>query len=135
MRNIQVDVVHVEELAAGAVNGYSLVVSGRSPTADEIPRAAAAAGVAPDVRIAGATGVVETRFLESADVLMIVGLNYADSRQRVTMTFPPDTQEAIWQNMETGAAVNFIAGPDGPTYAYNFPPKGTLVLMIRKGVR
>jgi hypothetical protein len=51
------------------------------------------------------------------------------------MTFTPDTQEAIWQNMETGAAINFVAGPEGPTYTYAFGPRDALVLMIRKSVR
>jgi hypothetical protein len=51
------------------------------------------------------------------------------------MTFAPDTQEAIWQNMETGSAVNFVAGPDGPTHTYWFRPRDALVLMIRKTVR
>jgi hypothetical protein len=134
-RNIPVDVVHVDELAAGAAGGYALVASSRAPGVDGIVRAATEAGVAPEVRIAGATGVVETRFLESADVLMLIGLNHADTPQRVTMTFAPETQEAIWQNMETGAAVNFIAGADGPTYTHTFAPKGTLVLMIRKSIR
>jgi hypothetical protein len=135
LRNIPVDVVHVDEFAAGAAGGYALVVSGREKSADATARAATEAGVAPEVRIAGATGAVETRFLESSDVLMLIGLNYADTPQRVTMTFPPDTQEAIWQNMETGAAVNFIAGRDGPTYTHTFAPKDTLVLMIRKSIR
>ena len=48
------------------------------------------------------------------------------------MTFPPETQEAIWVNMETGTGVNFVAGPDGPTYSYWFGAKDALVLMIRK---
>jgi Beta-galactosidase trimerisation domain/Beta-galactosidase len=98
-------------------------------------RLAALAGVTPDVRIAGARGLVETRFLESSDVIMIIGLNHTDTAQRVTMTFAPDTQEAIWQNMETGSGVNFVAGPDGPAYTCSFRPKDTLVLMIRKAVR
>ncbi len=96
---------------------------------------AARAGVTPDVRIAGADGPVETRFLESSNVIMIIGLNHSDRSQKVTMTFAPDTQEAIWQNMETGSAVNFVAGPNGPTYSYWFRPRDALVLMIRKSVR
>ena len=162
-RNIQVDVLNISELPAGAVDGYLLAVSAplaglpplaaaaikaytagggkvltvsaRGPTIAEIVRTATGAGVVPDVRIGGATGAVETRFLESADVLMLIGLNHTDARQRVTMTFPPDTQEAIWQNMETGAAVNFVAGPEGPTYTYTFNPRDALVLMIRKNIR
>ena len=162
-RNIQVDVVHLDELGSGAISGYVLVasrpsaelpavaagalkayadsggklltLSTRAPAVDEIVRVVEASGVTPVVRISGAGGVVETRFLESSDVLMLIGLNHSDTRQRVTMTFPPDTQEAIWQNMETGAAVNFIAGPDGPTYTYTFGARDALVLMIRKNIR
>ena len=51
------------------------------------------------------------------------------------MTFSRDTPEAIWQNMETGASVNFVAGPDGPTYTHSFAPRDVLVLMIRKSLR
>jgi hypothetical protein len=95
-----------------------------------VPRRGGGAGV----RIDGGEGI-EVRMLESDVVLMIVGLNYTDRSQRVTMTFPPDTQEAIWQNMETGAGVNFIAGANGPSYTYWFRPKDALVLMIRKDIR
>jgi hypothetical protein len=65
----------------------------------------------------------------------LIGLNHSSSAARVTMTFKPDVQEAIWQNMETGAGVNFIAGPFGPSYTYWFRPRDALVLMIRKDVR
>jgi beta-galactosidase len=131
-RNIQVDVVHVDQLTSGATAGYAVTMStpGVIPQPDD-----AAARVTPSVKISGASAGVETRFLESSDVLMLIGLNYNDTRQRVTMTFSPDTQEAIWQNMETGAAVNFIAGRDGPTYTYTFGAKDALVLMIRKNIR
>ena len=53
----------------------------------------------------------------------------------MTFTFAPDMPEAIWQNMETGAAVNFVAGPSGPTYTYAFKPRDVLVLMIKKDLR
>jgi hypothetical protein len=66
---------------------------------------------------------------------MLVALNYSDAPQKVSMTFSPDTQEAIWQNMEMATGVNFVAGPNGPTYAYWFAPKDVLVLMIRKYIR
>jgi hypothetical protein len=89
---------------------------------------------ARDVRVEGSTSV-DVRFLESADVQMIVALNHAETSQRVTMTFPRETQEAIWQNMETGASVNFIAGAGGPSYTYWFRPRDALVLMIRKDIR
>ena len=162
-RNIQVDFIHLDEVAAGMVSRYAVVVVGSPstlpqpaadalkahvagggavisgstpvPTDRQIAEVVARAGVRPDVRIEGATGPVETRFLESSDVLLLIGLNYADTPQRVTLTFTPDTQEAIWQNMETGAAINFVAGADGPTYTYTFGPRDALVLMIRKSVR
>jgi hypothetical protein len=102
---------------------------------EQVVQVAARAGAGPEVRIAGATGPVETRFLESSEVLMIIGLNHSDAPQRVTLTFSADTQEAIWQNMETGAAVNFIAGPEGPAYTYSFRPRDALILMIRKHLR
>jgi hypothetical protein len=37
--------------------------------------------------------------------------------------------------METGAAVNFVAGLDGPSYTHTFGPRDVLVLMIRKALR
>jgi beta-galactosidase len=162
-RNVQVDFIHLDEIAAGMARRYSVVSVGSkstlpkpaidalkayvaaggtlvdgstgSATDQQVVQIAARAGVVPEVRIEGATGPVETRFLESSDVLMLVGLNHADTPQRVKMTFTPDTQEAIWQNMETGAAVNFIAGPEGPTYTYSFGPRDALILMIRKNLR
>ncbi len=122
------------------IGSYAAAAFARNPeramtNSDWLARLAALAGVVPDVRLAGARGLVETRFLESSDVIMLIGLNHTDMAQRVTMTFDPDTQEAIWQNMETGSAVNFVAGPDGPTYTCSFRPKDTLVLMIRKRAR
>ena len=162
-RNIQVDFIHLDEIAAGVVSRYAVVVVGSPstlpqpaadalkahvaaggavisgstpvPTDRQIAEVVARAGVRPDVRIEGASGPVETRFLESSDVLLLIGLNYADTPQRVTLTFTPDTQEAIWQNMETGAAINFVAGAEGPTHTYTFGPRDALVLMIRKNVR
>ena len=92
-------------------------------------------GVAPDVRISGGAGVVEARFLESSNALLLIGINHADTPQKVTMRFAPDTAEAIWQNMETGAAVNFVAGPGGPTYTHTFRARDVVVLMIRKELR
>ena len=126
----------VNALKAYTGGGGTLLTSSKPTSSDEsFIQAASRAGVSPEVRLEGATGLVETRFLESSDVLMLIGLNHADTPQRVKMTFTPDTQEAIWQNMETGSAVNFVAGPDGPTYTYSFAPRDALVLMIRKSVR
>jgi len=89
----------------------------------------------PEVRVDGGSGTVDATFLESADVLMLIGLNHSANVVRVTMSFTPDTQEAIWQNMETGTSVNFVAGADGPSYTHTFAARDALVLMIRKSIR
>ena len=70
-------------------------------------------------------------FLESEQALVLLAINLGPPRQ-VTFTFSPDIPEAIWQNMLGGGAVNFIAGPDGPTYTRAFAGNEVLVLMIRK---
>ena len=144
-RNIPVDVLHADEIAGSidparyravvvtsalelapavterlkqfvASGGTVVNASDPSLSADRLGQLVSSAGVAPVVKIDGGQGFVETRFLESADVLMLIALNHGAASQKVTMTFAPDTQEAIWQNMETGAGVNFVAGPGGPTY-------------------
>ena len=104
-RNTQVEFIHVDEIAAGAASRYRLVfapslatlpgpaadalkayvaaggtlISGATsaPTNQQLVEILSRAGVGPEVRIEGATGPVETRFLESADVLMLIGLNHA----------------------------------------------------------
>ena len=83
------------------------------------------------VRVDAATPDIFARFVESADAIVLVAANLTGTDQRVTLTFPPDTPEAIWQNMEHGGAVNFVAGPEGPLYTRVFPPHDVIVLMIR----
>lgn len=102
---------------------------------DLLAALAAIAGVTPDVRIEGGAGSVETRVLESPAAVVIVGINHAETPRKVTLTFPADTPEAVWQNMETGAAVNFVAGPEGPTYTHAFGPRDVFVLMIGRRLR
>jgi hypothetical protein len=137
-RNVAVEFLHPED-AGSAEQKYQMVVRVTDREAGvqaaEALAAFAKLGVKPEVRLDRAHGDVEIRFLESSNVLMLVGLNYAHTSQKVTMTFAPDTPEAIWLNMETGAGVNFVAGPEGPTYTYWFRPRDALVLMIRKDVR
>jgi len=53
----------------------------------------------------------------------------------VTFRFGPDVPEAIWQNMETGAAVNFVQGPDGPSYVHTFGARDAMVLVRGKRLR
>jgi hypothetical protein len=100
-----------------------------------VTTAAALDNLSSDVRIDGGAGLVETRFLESADALLLFAINHADTPHRVTMTFTPEVPEAIWQNMETGASVNFVAGASGAAYTYTFAPRDVVVLMIRKKYR
>lgn len=92
------------------------------------PLRASARQVRVDVR----TTALFARFVESPDAMVLVAANLKASAERVTFAFTSDTPEAIWQNMESGSAVNFVAGPDGPTYTRTFPPHDVMVLMIRK---
>lgn len=149
-RNTQTDIIFPHEVAAGAASQYAVVYAAAP---EMLPRAVGAAleayrqaggkvvtdvaatQVEPDIRLDGGGGLIEARFLESADAIVLIGLNYGDSARTVTFTFAPDTPEAIWQNMETGASVSFVQGRDGLTYAHTFAPRDALVLMIRKRLR
>jgi hypothetical protein len=82
--------------------------------------------------IDGGQGTVEAHWLESPDALLLIALNHAVEPRDVTLTFAPAIPEAIWQNMLTGSAVNFVAGPKGPIYTRTFAAHDVLVLMIRK---
>jgi hypothetical protein len=96
---------------------------------------AASAGARPEVRLSASARLVDTRYLESSAAMVLIAINHADTAQKVTMTFPPDTPEAIWLNLETGASVNFVAGPEGPVYTHTFAPRDLLALMIKKDLR
>ncbi len=78
---------------------------------------------------------VEIRLLESAAALMIIGVNRANAPRKVMLAFTPEIPEAIWQNLETGAMVNFVMQKEGPTFEYSFGPNDALVLMIGKKLR
>ena len=67
--------------------------------------------------------------------MLLVAINHADTPQKVTFAFGPDVPEAIWQNMESGAAVNFVQSPAGPTYAHAFAPRDVMVLVRGKRLR
>ena len=104
-------------------------------TGEFLQRLVASAGVSPEIRIDGAAGRVEARFLESSDAIVLIAINHGDNAERVTFRFGPDVPEAIWQNMETGAAVNFVQGPDGPSYAHTFGARDVMVLVRGKRLR
>jgi hypothetical protein len=84
---------------------------------------------------AGGGAPIEVRLMESADALMIIGLNYSAALRKTTITFSPEIPEAIWQNLETGTAVNFVMGSSGPVLEHTFGPRDALVLMIGKKLR
>jgi hypothetical protein len=104
-------------------------------TGEFLQRLIASAGVSPEVRIDGAPGRVEARFLESSDAIVLIAINHGDNAERVTFRFGPDVPEAIWQNMETGAAVNFVQGSDGPSYVHTFGARDVMVLVRGKRLR
>jgi hypothetical protein len=82
--------------------------------------------------IAGGPNHVEAHWLESPDALLLIAVNHSVEPQDVTITFAPAIPEAIWQNMLTGSAVNFVSGPTGPVYNRTFAAREVIVLMIRK---
>lgn len=84
--------------------------------------------------VEGGNGVA-VHVLESADAIVIIGLNPADASQKVTVRFAPDIPEAIWINIEEGVSVNFVMGKDGPFFAHTFAAHDALVLTIRKKLR
>ena len=53
----------------------------------------------------------------------------------MTFQFNAETPEAIWQNMETGAAVHFVQGPEGPTYRHQFAARDVMLLVRGKRLR
>jgi hypothetical protein len=84
------------------------------------------------IAVSGGQDSVQVRWLESADALLLIAVNHAAEARTVTLTFPREVPEAVWQNMLSGGSVNFVAGPTGPFYEHVFPPHDVLVLMIRK---
>jgi hypothetical protein len=80
----------------------------------------------------GGPGGVEAEWLESAETLLLIAVNHTDGVRDVRLLFSPEMPAAIWQNMLSGGAVNFVAGPKGPVYSRTFAPHDVLVLMIRK---
>lgn len=84
---------------------------------------------------AGGGAPIEVRLLESPHALMVIALNRAPSPRKARIQFAPDIPEAIWQNLETGAAVNFVMGKTGSYLEHSFSAHDAVVLMIRKTLR
>jgi hypothetical protein len=135
------------DVVAGTYGGGRTVLIHRHPSArgteardtgavgSSLERAIDAAGVKPEVGIDVPGQLVEARFLESADAMLLVAMNHGSTPRRVTFTFGPDVPEAIWQNMESGAAVNFVQGAEGPTYTRTLAGKDVMVLVRGKRLR
>ena len=85
-----------------------------------------------DARVTGGEGAVEARFLESSEALVLIAMNTSSEPVEASFAFAPEIPEAIWQNMLTGASVNFVAGADGPVYTRTFAPEEVLVLAIQR---
>jgi hypothetical protein len=88
-----------------------------------------------DLVFAPAERGVSATLLESAQAFVIVALNRTTEVRQITITFPRDIPEAIWQNMEHGNSVHFVTGPSGPVLEHTFRPQDVLVLAIRKTLR
>jgi hypothetical protein len=87
-------------------------------------------------QVSGGSGAaVEVRLLEARDVIMIVALNRAAAQQNVRIAFDPDIPEAIWQNIETGATMNFVMTKEGPALESTFAPHDVLVLVTSRKLR
>ena len=154
-RNIQTDIIRADDVLAGRASNYKALLVGAPdllPTAvtDILLRYERQGGTVirdphvslgdvavlqPEVRIEGGDGLVEARFLESADALVLIALNHGDRASEVQFTFTADTPEAIWQNMESGASVSFVRSARGLTHRHAFAARDALVLMIRKRLR
>lgn len=155
-RNIPVDFIHPDEVVAGVAARYEAVYTSQDllpagPVSDALKAFVKAGGIVlagttgesqqvpvgvdPEIGIEPGGGLVEARFLESADALVLVAMHYGATPRTVTFTFAPDVPEAIWQNLETGAAVSFVQSPAGPTYTRAFGPRDVLVLVRGKRLR
>jgi hypothetical protein len=84
------------------------------------------------VRVEEGAAALFVRFLESPAAIVLVATNPTGAAQRITLAFTAETPEAVWQNMESGGAVNFVAGPEGPIYTRTLAAQEAIVLMIRK---
>jgi hypothetical protein len=114
-----------EDVLAAAAS-FADVVTRNAALFAPLRQSSRAVGVDPP------TDAIFARFVESDEAVLLVAANVTGSTQRVTLKFAADTPEAIWQNMESGGAVNFVAGPEGPIYGRMFAAHDVVVLMIRK---
>jgi beta-galactosidase len=152
-QNVQTDFLHSDEVIAGFASRYDVIYVPVPVPPGELlahaletyeraggtivrdARRVATVGIDPEIRVDGGGGLVEARFLESSDAVMLIALNHADAPQKVTLRFGAGVPEAIWQNMETGAEVSFIQDAKGPIYTRTFAAKDVVVLLRGKKLR
>lgn len=89
------------------------------------------------VRAVSASGAARptVRLLESPQALMIIAFNRSAKPNTMRIVFTPDIPEAIWQDLEGGAAVHFVMERGGPVFEHTFAARDVVVLMIRKTLR
>ena len=80
-------------------------------------------------------GPISVHILESAEAFAIIAINRSSEVRKVSITFPSETPEAIWQNMEAGSAVHFVMGGSGPVLEHTFAAEDVLVLAISRKLR
>lgn len=123
------DRVSAEVLALGEVAG---VITRNSALFAPLQRRQLKAG---EVTVTGGGGGVSVSILESAKAIAVIAVNHSPDVRKVTITFPPDTPEAIWQNMEAGNEVHFVMGSTGPSLEHTFTGEDVLVLTIGRKSR
>ena len=150
-QNVQTDFLHGDEVA-GSASRYDLIYVPLPVAPDELLGPAlevyeraggtivrdapmATDGIAPEIRIDGGGGLMEARFLESSDAVMLIALNHADTPKTATLRFGTGVPEAIWQNIETGTEVSFVQDARGPIYTRTFAAKDVVVLVRGKKLR
>ena len=73
---------------------------------------------------------VHAHLLRSRNALVLFAINHGEAAGPATIRFPPGVPEAIWRNLLTGVAVNFVTSARGVEYARTFAPLEVVVLVI-----
>lgn len=86
-------------------------------------------GTGPAPRVEGGPEV-HAHLLRSRDALVLFAINHSEAAQTATIRFAPGVPEAIWRNLLTGAAVNFVTTARGVEYPRTFKPLEVVLLVI-----
>ncbi|RJP18414.1 MAG: hypothetical protein C4527_29210 [Candidatus Omnitrophota bacterium] len=93
---------------------------------------AAGAGVEPAIRLDGAPGEVEARFLESEEALLLIGINHSSEPHTVNFTIPHKLKTDQARNMETGEWIQFQKSTEEIRLAHDFAPRDVWVVLFMK---